>query len=143
MLAACASAASATPSPAAYRSGLNAMCRSASVKMTSLTAEMKRAQQAKDWHAYGFAFGQLLSVGLREDLTIEATPIPTRLRPQMLPAIRLLTKADALIRQAVRMFAAGNLAGGVAELKKLAPYSAPVNRYLDAAGLRDCGSNQG
>jgi hypothetical protein len=111
--------------------------------MSTLSATMKRAQQAKDWHTYGFAFGRLLSAGLREDATIEATPIPTRLRPQMVPAIRLLEQADALIRQAVRLFAAGNLSGGVAELKKLDPYSAPANRYLDAAGLRDCGSNQG
>lgn len=139
---ACATAASAAPTPAAYRSGLNAMCRSTTLTMRTLSAEMKRAQQAKDWHVYGLAFGQLLGAGLREDATIEATPIPTRLRPQMVPAIRLIEKADVIVRRAVRIFAAGNLSGGLAELKKLAPYSAPVNRYLDAAGLRDCGSNQ-
>jgi hypothetical protein len=141
-LSTCATAASAAPSPAAYRSGLNAMCRSTTATMSQLLAKMKRAQQAKDWHAYGFALGQLLRAGLREDETIEATPIPTRLRPQMVPAIRLLEHADAMIRQAVRLFEAGNLSGGVAELKKLDSYTGPVNRYLDAAGLRDCGSNQ-
>jgi hypothetical protein len=132
----------ATPTPTAYRTGLNAMCRKSTVAIAKLTVELKRAEQAKDWHTFGFVSGQMLGVALREDATIEATPIPAQLRPQMVPAIRLLKKADAMIRQAIRMFVAGDGAGGVAELKKIQPLSAPVNRYLDAAGLRDCGSNQ-
>jgi hypothetical protein len=132
----------ATPTPAAYRTGLNAMCRKSTVAIAKLAVELRRAQQAKDWHRFGFVSGEMLGVGLREDATIEATPIPAQLRPQMVPAIRLLKKADAMIRQAIRMFVAGDGAGGVAELKKIQPLSAPVNRYLDAAGLRDCGSNQ-
>jgi hypothetical protein len=132
----------AASSPAAYRTSLNTMCRKSTVTIAKLTVELKRAQQAKDWHTFGFVFGQMLGVGLREDATIEAAPIPAQLRSQMVPAIRLLKKADATIRVAIRMFVAGDATGGLAELKKVDPLSGPVNRYLDAAGLRDCGSNQ-
>jgi hypothetical protein len=132
----------AAPTPASYRTGLNTMCRKSTVAIAKLTVELKRAAQAKDWHTFGFVTGQMLAIGLREDATIEATPIPAQLRPQMVPAIRILKKADATVREAVRMFVAGNAAGGLAELKKVQPLSGPINRYLDAAGLRDCGSNQ-
>jgi hypothetical protein len=136
-------AASAAPSPASYRAGLNAMCRSNTVTLDKLKADSKRAQQAKDWHAYGVALGRMLVIALREDAAIEAAPIPTQLRPQMVPALGLLKKADAIVYQALRRLAAGDSSGGIAELKNLGPLSGPVNRYLDAAGLRDCGSNQG
>jgi hypothetical protein len=134
--------ASAAQSPAGYRAGLNAMCRTNTVKLHMLRAEMTRAQQANDTRTVAVDFTALLGIGLREDATIEATPVPAQLRTEMAPAQRLLKAADAVVRKALQDLAAGDGAGAVAELKKLGPLTRPVNRYLDAAGLRDCGSNQ-
>src|SRR6266446_5649714 len=138
----CGSAAATAPSPAQYRSRLNAMCRSNTVKLRQLEAELKRAQQANDAKAYGFAFGRLLAIGLREDAAIEAAPIPASLRAQMVPAVRQLHAADALVRKALARFAAGDAAGAMAALGKIDSVAGSVDRHLDAAGLRDCGSNQ-
>jgi hypothetical protein len=137
-----AAVASAAQSPAGYRAGLNAMCRSNTVKLHTLGAEMARAQQANDSRTIAFDFGKLLGIALREDATIEATPVPAQLRTEMAPAQRLLKAADAIGRKALQDLAAGDGTGAVAELKKLDPLQRPINRNLDAAGLRDCGSNQ-
>jgi hypothetical protein len=137
-----AAVASAAQSPAGYRARLNAMCRSNTVKLHAIKAEMTRAQQANDSRTIVFDFGELLGVGLREDATIEAAPVPSQLRTEMAPAQRLLKAADAIVRRALHDLAAGDGTGALAELKKLSPMEPPINRYLDAAGLRDCGSNQ-
>lgn len=134
--------ASAAPSPAGYRAGLNAMCRSNTVKLHTLKADMTRAQQANDTRTVAFDLGALLGVGLREDAAIEAAPVPAQLRTEMAPAKRLLRAADAIVRKALQALAAGDGTGTVAELERLGSLDRPVNRYLDAAGLRDCGSNQ-
>ena len=118
------------------------MCRSNTVKLHTLKADMTRAQQANDTRTVAFDLGALLGVGLREDAAIEAAPVPAQLRTEMAPAKRLLRAADAIVRKALQALAAGDGTGTVAELERLGSLDRPVNRYLDAAGLRDCGSNQ-
>jgi hypothetical protein len=137
-----AAVASAAQSPTGYRARQNAMCRSNTVKLHALKAEMTRAQQANDTRAIVFDLGELLGIGLREDATIEAAPVPAQLRTELAPAQRLLKAADAIVRRALHDLDAGDGTGAVAELNKLGPLEPPINRYLDAAGLRDCGSNQ-
>ena len=129
--------------PASYRAQLNAMCRTATVELHTLKAEMIRAQQAHDARTAAVDLGELIGLGLREDAIIERTPVPAPLKADMAPAIRLLEAADVVVRKALADFTSGNSAGGVAMLKRAGQVSAPVNHYLDAAGLRDCGSNQG
>jgi hypothetical protein len=135
-------AAVSTASPSPYRAKLNGMCRANTVKLRTLEATMKRALQAKDGQAWGAAFGLSLRVILSEDAAIEGEPIPVQLRPQMVPTVGLLKQADGIIRHAVQRLLAGDLNGGVKLMRKLGPLTAPVNKHLDAAGLRDCGSNQ-
>jgi hypothetical protein len=135
--------ASVAQSPASYRAQLNAMCRSATVEVHKLKAEMTRAQQAHDSTTVALDLGKLIGVGLREDAIIEQTPVPASLKANMTPAIRILEAADVVVHKALAEFTSGNPTGGLAMLKRAAKVGAPVNRYLDAAGLRDCGSNQG
>lgn len=135
-------AAVSTASPSAYRAKLNGMCRANTVKLKTLDATMKRAVQAKDGQAWGLAFGLSLRVILSEDAAIEGEPIPVQLRPQMVPTVGLLKQADGIIHHAVQRLRAGDLNGGVTVMRKLGPLDTPANKHLDAAGLRDCGSNQ-
>ena len=135
-------AAVSTASPSVYRTKLNAMCRANTVKLRSLNATAKRAEQAKDARAWGVALGLSLRVVLTEDGAIESEPIPAQLRPQMVPTVTLLKQADGIIHRAVQRFLAGDLNGGIAVMRNLGPLAPRVNTHLDAAGLRDCGSNQ-
>jgi hypothetical protein len=136
-------AASAAQSPTSYRSNLNAMCRSATAELHQLKADMSRAQLAQDSRTVGVDLGKMIVIGLREDSIIEQMPVPTALKIDVTQAIRILKASDVVVHAAVADFAAGNAAGGLAQLKEAAKVGAPSDRYLDAAGLRDCGSNQG
>jgi hypothetical protein len=136
-------AAVSTASPSTYRAKLNGICRANTVKLKTLDATMKRALQAKDAHAWGLAFGQTLRVILSEDAAIEAEPIPVQLRAHMVPTVGLLKQADGIIHHAVQRLLAGDLTAGITVMsKQLGSLAAPANKHLDAAGLRDCGSNQ-
>ena len=131
-----------TASPSAYRTKLNGMCRANTAEIKRLDASAKRAEKAKDGRAWGVAVGRSLRVILSEDAAIESEPIPVQLRPEMVPAVARLKQADRIIHQAVQRFVVGDLNGGIVAMRKLGPLAPRVNTHLDAAGLRDCGSNQ-
>ena len=135
-------AAGAAQTPSAYRASLNSLCRANTVKIKALASAMKRAQQANDPTAYGVALGQVLVITLRQDGRIRATAVPAQLRTAMTTTNRLLANADAVIVKLIQDAAAGRaqqMLAGFTSLERMAP---SINRHLDAAGLRDCGSNQ-
>jgi hypothetical protein len=140
LLAAAASAAAATP--AAYKASLNGLCRSYTPKFKLLETRMTRAVRAKDAHAYGLYLGAYLALGLQQDVRIERTPVPAALRALMSPILRTLRAADTHLRGAIAAARRGDDKGISLELTRAAKVAAPLNRMLDAAGLRDCGSNQ-
>jgi hypothetical protein len=137
-----AGAAAATPSPAAYRSHLNAMCRSYTPLLEKANANAKKAQKANDARGFGIAIGEILGLGLSEDGKVEAAPLPEAMRPQMAPILAQLKTIDVHARLAVSRAAAGDGTGMVAELSKIGRLSSTLDKRYDAAGLRDCGSNQ-
>ncbi len=137
-----AGAAAATPSPAAYRAQMNAMCRSYTPAMMKAKANLSKAQKANDAHGMGVAIGQLLLLGLAEDAKIESTPVPAAMRAQMAPILSRLKAIDVHARLAITKAAAGDANGMGAELTKIGQLSTGLNKRTDAAGLRDCGSNQ-
>jgi hypothetical protein len=141
VLAASATAAVAT-SPSQYRTTLNSMCRASTVKIKALEREMNQAQQAQDAHALGIALGKVIGITLIQDARIEATPIPAQLRSKMVPTVGLLKKADVVMRKIVQDAAAGRGQAMLAGLTTVQRMTGPINAHLDAAGLRDCGSNQ-
>jgi hypothetical protein len=135
-------AAAATPSPAAYRAQMNALCRSYTPAMKKAKANLDRAQKANDAHGMGVAIGQLLTLGLAEDAKIESAPVPPAMRSQMAPILGRLKAIDAHARLAISKAAAGDASGMAAELTEIGRLGNGLNKRTDAAGLRDCGSNQ-
>jgi hypothetical protein len=136
-----ASTAAAT-SPAKYRSTLNAMCRKNTVRLHTIEAQLASARTAGDAQAYTLALGKYFALGLREDATIETTPVPSALRARMAPVIKLLRQADRYVHGALTAAGQGNATLLETDVLKLQALSGRADRNLDAAGLRDCGSNQ-
>lgn len=137
-----AGATAATPSPTAYRAHLNALCRGYTPGLKKAEANLTKAQKANDAHGLGVAIGQILALGLAEDAKIEATPVPAAMRAQMTPILSTLKAVDGHAHLFLARAAAGDGKGMDAELTKIGQLSTSLNKRLDAAGLRDCGSNQ-
>jgi len=137
-----AAAAAATPSPAAYRARVNALCRGYTPGLGQAKASLSKAQKANDAHGVGLALGRLLALGLAEDAKIESTPVPSAMRAQMAPILSRLKTIDVHARAAVSKAAAGDVNGLSAELTAIGRLGSGLNKRIDAAGLRDCGSNQ-
>jgi hypothetical protein len=137
-----AGAAAATPSPAAYRAQANALCRTYTPAVKKAKANMNKAQKENDARALGVALGQLLVLGLAEDAKIERMPVPAAMLAQMTPILSRLKTIDSHARLAISKAAAGDGNGMAAELTKIGRLSSGLNKRTDAAGLRDCGSNQ-
>src|SRR3954454_22579687 len=141
-LASAAASAAAGSNAAAYRAQVNAICRSYTPKLRSLAADMAAAKKAGDPRRYGYDAGYALALALKEGVQIEHAAVPTDAQRQMAAPLRLLHSADVVLRQTLAAAVAGDgraFAAGVTQLAKLAR---PMNRELDAVGLRDCGSNQ-
>ena len=128
--------------PAGYRAQLNGLCRSYTPKFRADRKAMQTATKAKDWKAFGYALGHYLALALAQDRRIESTPVPSAMRTQMTPILRLLRTADGHARLALHKAATGDGPGMIAELDKISKLAQPLDGRLDRAGLRDCGSNQ-
>jgi hypothetical protein len=136
-----ASAATAS-TPAQYRTKVNSICRTYTPTFKKYEAAMTQAQKANDQQAYGIALGKLLVLTLVEDARIEKEPIPTALRTQMTPIVTRFKKIDLHVRAALAAAQANDPTGMTTQLKAATTIGAGFNAKLDAAGLRDCGSNQ-
>jgi hypothetical protein len=126
-----------------YQSRVNALCRSYTPRLTAAAAQMQKARAAGDAHTSAYYLGVVLGLSLSEGRKVEATPVPAALEPRMARMLRLLHSADTTLQTLLRRAVAGDAAGfqaGAATLDKLGP---SLNAAFDAAGLRDCGSNQG
>jgi hypothetical protein len=137
-----AGSAAATPSPAAYRAQANALCRTYTPAMKKAKTNMNNAQKKNDARGLGVALGQLLALGLSEDARIESMSVPATMLAQMTPILTKLKAIDVHARLAISKAAAGDGNGMGAELTKISQLSTGLNKRTDAAGLRDCGSNQ-
>jgi hypothetical protein len=141
-LAVAASAATAATTPTQYRARLNAICRSYTPKLAvQITAEQK-AERTKNVAAAARALGAFLALGLKQDLAVEAVPVPAELKATMAPILTTFKKIDGHIKAAVVAGIKGNEKTFTTQLKAVATLSTPLNAKLDAAGLKDCGSNQ-
>jgi hypothetical protein len=147
LLAACVAAltvlASATAAtPAAYRAQVNAICAPYTPTVKTYLRQLAAANKAKDSQAYGIALGHLMVLQLTEDRKIQAVPVPAALR---VPMTRILTRMkllDTHLRASLSDAMAGDSAGMLNELKLVSALSKPMNGWLDAAGLRECGTKQ-
>jgi len=147
LLAACIAAltvlASATAAtPAAYRAHVNAICAGYTPTVKQLSRQLAAAEKAKDGQAYGLALGKLMVLQLAEDRKVTAVPVPAALRARMTPILARLKQLDTHLRLALNAAMAGDNAGLLAELTTVTKVGKPLNGWLDAAGLRECGSKQ-
>lgn len=128
--------------PAAYRTQVNGICRGYTPKLKQLDAQLQRAQAAKSYTAVGVALGQLLVLSFGQDRRVEAVPVPATLATRMTPILARMKKIDGHARRALTLARAGDSNGMFSEVLSIATLAKPLNAQLDAAGLRDCGSNQ-
>ena len=134
--------AAAAQSPTSYRAQLNRVCRSYTPKLKRDSQKMRQAANAKDAEAFGAALGHAIRLILTQDAYIEKAPVPVSMRAQMKPILQLFRTADGHLRSAVRLGIKHDVRGMLAEFNKVAKLTPSLNRRLDRAGLRDCGSNQ-
>jgi hypothetical protein len=135
-------AAAAAPSPTSYRAQLNRVCRGYTPKLKRDSEKMKEAASAGDANAFGAALVHAVRLILAQDAYIEKASVPVAMRAQMKPIVQLLKTADGHLRRAMSLGIQRDVRGMLAEFNKVGKLSAPLNRRLDRAGLRDCGSNQ-
>ena len=135
--------ASSAPASTTYQSRVNALCRSYTPRLTAAEAKMKKARAAGDLHTTAYYLGVVMGLTLTEGRKVEATPVPASLEARMARPLRLLHAADTTLQTALQRAVAGDGAGFQASAVTLGKIGPPLNAALDAAGLRDCGSNQG
>ena len=128
--------------PAAYRVSLNRVCRSYTVKLHPLEAEMVRAEKRKTYGRTASISVALIVLTLAQDAQIEKAPVPRAMSKQMARIVRLLRSIDVHARLALDDAAANEPTGMLKELETAGRLATPLNGLLDRAGLRDCGSNQ-
>lgn len=143
LVALCATATATAATPAQYKAKVNGICRSSTPKFKKLEATMAKAEKAGNMTAYGLALGQFLVAGLTQDAQILKTPVPVALHRQMTPILTLLKKVDSNVRAALKDAGASDPVGMTVQLAAVNKVAAELNRRFDAAGLRDCGSDQG
>ena len=147
LLAACVAAltvlASATAAtPAAYRAQVNSICAPYTPQVKTLARQLDAANKAQDAQAYGIALGKLIVLQLAEYRKVEAVPVPASLHVQMTRILTRMKQLDGHLRKSLTDAMAGDNAGLLSELKIVSQLSKPLNGWLDAAGLRECGSKQ-
>lgn len=142
VLALLAAGAATAATPAQYRAQVNGVCRGYTPKLKQVESAMAQARKANDARNYGRALGEIMLLGLAEDLQIEHVAIPAALQAQVAPIMARLKIVDAHVRAALVAARAGQATTMNAELKAVGTLGKPLNAKLDAAGLRDCGSNQ-
>jgi hypothetical protein len=140
--AAATSAAAPAFSAAQYRSQVNALCRSYTPKLKQVEVDMAHARSSGDSQRYAYDIGVLAGVSLVEGARMERTPLPRTGAAPFATPLHLLHTVDARLRLLVTHALAANMAAVVADMNVLGKVAAPLNRSFDAAGLRDCGSNQ-
>jgi hypothetical protein len=128
--------------PSAYRTKLNAHCRTFTPKFKQVEANLRRAVSTKDPKLLASALGQGLALNLKQDAYIEKVPAPAAMRAQMVPTLRLLRTVDKHARLALFDANTRNIQGFMTEVKAIDRALPVVNKRLDRAGLRDCGSSQ-
>jgi hypothetical protein len=136
-----ASAASAA-TPAQYRARVNAICRGYTPTAKTIEADMEKAQASNNYVAWGADLGKLLVLDLAQHSRIMALPVPAALTKTMAPILTRLKAIDRHERATLAEARAGNSKAMLSELLTVTDLAKPLNRQLDAAGLRDCGSNQ-
>lgn len=141
-LAVVATSAAVAQSPSAYRAQLNRHCRTFTPKFKQVEADLKKAVSTKDPKLLANALGQALTLNLKQDADIEKVPVPAALRTQMVPTLRLLRTVDRHARLALLDGNKRDRQGFMTEVEAVDRLVPLLNKRLDRAGLRDCGSSQ-
>jgi hypothetical protein len=117
-------------------------CRTFTPKFKRIERDIERAAKARDLKAVAHALGRGLALNLAQDAYIERVRVPGALRTQMVPIRRLLRTLDGHARLALHHATKRDGRGFMAEVNEVDRIVPTLNKRLDRAGLRDCGSNQ-
>jgi hypothetical protein len=129
--------------PAAkYRAHLNAVCRGYSPKFRATEDAIAAAQSEQNRGVYFSSYGRFFSLIIAENASIESTVTPPAMKTLMAQPVALLKAIDPALRSGLSAAQQKASTGLVDAVTKANAASAAINRALDAAGLRDCGSNQ-
>jgi hypothetical protein len=127
---------------AAYVSRVNAVCRSFTPKMKTAETAGKAAYAAGNARRYAYELGVVLGLSLKEGDEVEHVPVPADFAKAMARPLAGLERVAAAERTVLARALAGDEAGFIVAFSHLSAVGSPLNRELDAVGLRDCGSNQ-
>ena len=130
----------AAASPAGYKQRMNAICRSYTPSIHKLERDATLAQKRGDQHRWGRDIGLVIGIALLESDRLLRVPVPVALKSEMTTPLRLLRAANAAAKNVLD--APHTTRAVFSALDRFDRLSTPVNRSLDAVGLRDCGSNQ-
>lgn len=133
---------SAPPPVPAYKAHLVAVCNANTPSLKVYAQRIVDAQAANDANAALLNYRLALQVGLKQNATIEATPVPAAAKARMAPILAKLRAQDPLIRQAITATRNGSGLTLQALVKKIDVLGTAANRLFDAFGLRACGSSQ-
>jgi hypothetical protein len=126
----------------AYQAQVNALCRANTPRFKQLETDMAHAKLSGDLHRAAYDFGAALALTLKQGAQIEKMPLPANAGTRMNIALRALHAVDLQLHRVIAAAVANDSATLRPALARLSTLSAPLNSEFDAAGLRDCGSNQ-
>jgi hypothetical protein len=135
-------AAASASTPRQYRADINALCPAHTPRLRVLYRRLAEAQKAHDASGVTYRLGQIFREGFIQDRQIEARSVPPSLRLTMRPILTRLRTIDQHVLLAAAYSARRNGTALLREIKRIGTLSAPLDRMLDSAGLRDCGSTQ-
>jgi hypothetical protein len=127
---------------AAYVGRVNAICRSFTPKMQAAERTGKAAYAAGNAHRYAYELGIVLGLSLTQADEVQRVPVPADFARPMARPLMQLKKVAGAERTLLARALAGDEAGVLVASARLSAVGPPLNRELDAVGLRDCGSNQ-
>ncbi len=127
---------------ATYRAHLNAVCRGYSPKFKATQAAISAAQAGQNRGVYFASYGKFFALILAENASIESAVAPPAMKSVMAQPVALLKAIDPTLRSGLNAARLKASTGLVDAVTRANAASVAINRALDAAGLRDCGSNQ-
>ncbi len=134
--------ASGTPGVPAYKAHLASICRANTPSLKLYTRRIVEAQQKNDVDATLLNYRLALELGLKQDTSIYAVPIPAAAKPRMAPILKKLHATDPLIRSAITADKKRNALTLQALIKRINVLGVAANRLFDGYGIPDCGSKQ-
>ena len=121
-----------------YKNHINGLCVAATPKLVKSAHAVKRASTRAALIA---VFDRYVAIGTGFDRTILKIPVPTAVRADIAPFLRLTRQGDALLVRVADALKTGDLALFARLGAQLDALGKTYDRIADTLGLRGCGSD--